>query len=110
MKREKRLTRPEQYSLVYREGDTQVDRILVLKYKPNHMEITRWGISVNKRIGNAVIRNRVKRILREILRLASLKPGWDIILIARSPAASSKYKELEGATKKLLTRAQILES
>jgi ribonuclease P protein component len=107
MKSEKRLTKPEQYTSVYDAGITQVDRFLVLKAKPNHLEFSRFGISVSKKVGNAVIRNRVKRILREILRLAEKKPGWDIVVIARSPSAGSEYRILEKSAVNLLFRARI---
>ena len=55
-------------------------------------------------------RNRLKRLLREIMRLESLRPGWDIVLMARSAAVGAQYHELEGAVTKLLARAQLLES
>jgi len=108
MKSEKRLTKPEQYTLVYNQGKTQTDRFLVLKAKLNQLEFSRFGISVSKRVGNAVIRNRVKRLLREILRLADLQPGWDIVIIARNPSAESDYRTLEKSAISLLSRAGII--
>lgn len=108
LKREARLTRPEQYTLVYEKGSTQSDRFLVLKALPNQLEFSRFGISVSKRTGNAVVRNRIKRRLREILRLAPLCSGWDIIFIARTPAAGSDYNQLSESVRKLLSRAQIV--
>jgi ribonuclease P protein component len=75
---------------------------------PNQLEISRYGISVSKRIGNAVVRNRVKRLLREILRLTPLNPGWDIILIARSPASGTDYHSLQQSVGTLLSRAHIM--
>ena len=108
MKSEKRLTKPEQYTLVYNQGKTQTDRFLVLKAKLNQLEFSRFGISVSKRVGNAVVRNRVKRLLREILRLADLKPGWDIVIIARNPSAESDYHILEKSALSLLSRAGII--
>jgi ribonuclease P protein component len=108
MKREERLTKPEQFTSVYNEGITQVDRILVLKAKSNQLEFSRYGISVSKHIGKAVVRNRVKRVLREILRLTPMSPGWDIILIARSPSAGGDYQEINKSVLKLLSRAHIM--
>jgi ribonuclease P protein component len=109
MKGDERLRKPAQYTLVYDKGSSQADRLLVLKAMPNRLEISRYGISVSKRVGIAVVRNRVKRLLREILRLTPIIPGWDIILIARSPTAQSDYHQLEKSVKSLLTRARILE-
>jgi ribonuclease P protein component len=56
-----------------------------------------------------VQRNRVKRLLREVMRLQSLKRGWDIVIIARSLAVNADYRELERVITKLLARAQLLE-
>ena len=103
-----RLTKSDQYALVYNKGTSYTDRLLVLKAMPNQMEFSRYGISVSKHVGNAVVRNRVKRLLREILRLTRLNPGWDIILIARSPSAKGEYHRLRESVTKLLTRAQIV--
>jgi ribonuclease P protein component len=107
MKREERLKTPEQFSLVYNQGISQANQLLVIRAKANGLDLSRYGISINKRVGKAVIRNRIKRVLREILRLASLPPGWDIILIVRGPAAQSDYKQLEKAVLNLLSRAHI---
>ena len=107
MKSGQRLTKPEQFTQVYNTGISRADRLLVLKALPNQLEVSRFGISVSKRVGGAVVRNRVKRLIREILRLGNVDPGWDIVLIARSPAAGSDYHQLEESVKSLLSRAKI---
>ncbi len=107
MKGKERLTKTEQFTLIYNEGSTLVDRLLVLKARPNQLEFSRYGISVSKRVGKATVRNRVKRVLREILRLTPMVPGWDIILIARTPSAVSDYREMNRAVTGLLSRARI---
>ncbi len=107
MKRADRLTKSVQFATVYNEGSTRADRLLVLKALPNQLEISRFGISVSKRVGSAVVRNRVKRVLREILRLEAYSPGWDFVFIARNPAAESKYRDLKESALKLLSRAGV---
>ena len=107
MPKKEHLTKPEQFDLVYKQGSTQTDRFLVLKARPNQLDFTRHGISVSKRIGNAVVRNRVKRVLREILRLNDLNSGWDLVIIVRNPASAGDYAQLNKSAVNLLSRAGI---
>ena len=63
---------------------------------------------VSRRVGKAVVRNRVKRLLREILRKTPLRPGWDVVFIARAPSSVADYAVLGKSVKNLLFRAGIL--
>ncbi len=108
MRGEEHLTKPQQYALVYDQGRSWINSLVVMKALSNGLTLSRYGISVSKRLGKAVTRNRVKRLLREILRLAPLEPGWDIIFIARPTAAKADYASLEKAIGDLLSRAQLL--
>ena len=108
MKGEEYLTKSDQYALVYNEGRSWVSSLMVMKALPNGLSLSRYGFSVSKRVGKAVTRNRVKRLLREILRLTPLEPGWDIIFIARPVTATTEYAELRKSAENLLFRAQLL--
>ena len=108
MKGEEYLTKSEQYALVYNEGRSWVSSLMVMKALPNGLSLSRYGFSVSKRVGKAVTRNRVKRLLREILRQTPLVPGWDIIFIARSTAATVDYASLKKSVNGLLSQAQLL--
>ena len=105
---EEYLTKPEQYALVYSKGSSWASSLLVMKALPNGLALSRCGFSVSKRVGKAVTRNRVKRLLREILRLTTIKPGWDVIFIARPVAATADYASLGKSGVGLLSRAQLL--
>ena len=104
------LTNRAQYNSVYRHGEVWANSLVVMKAMPNGLSLSRYGFSVTKKVGKAVQRNRLKRLLREIMRLQSLNPGWDIVFIARSVAVNADYHQLERAVIKLLARAQLLES
>jgi ribonuclease P protein component len=83
---------------------------LLMRYRRNDLGMTRYGISTGKRIGSAVVRNKVRRRLRTILRRvgADVEPGWDILLVARAAAATTSQAELDSALTGLLASAGLL--
>jgi len=108
--RKEYITRPREYELVYNKGNSWACKLLVMKATPNDLNLSRCGFSVSKRVGNAVARNRVKRLLREIWRLIPITPGWDIVVIARPAAATADYASIKKAVESLLSRAHLLET
>ncbi len=103
------LRESRQYALVYSEGRSWANNLAVMKARPNGLTWSRYGFSISRRVGNAVTRNRVKRRFREILRVMPLKPGWDIIFIAR-PAADTNYAHLKQSASRLLQKSGVLET
>lgn len=110
MGKPKTLTRRAQYISVYQQGRTFADSLVVLKVLPNDLNLSRYGFSVSKRVGKAVQRNRVKRLLKEIVRLHSVEAGWDIIFIPRREAVAVDYYQLEGSVIGLLAQARLLQN
>ena len=109
MQRRHRLTSSKQFSQIHREGLSIANRLLVVRVLSNGLDHSRFGFLVSKRIGNAVVRNRVKRRLREAVRLSLVKPGWDAVFIARRDISRADFQELKQATVSLLRRTQLVE-
>lgn len=108
MGREQRLTREKEFEAVFGKGRSWANDLVVLRAVPNELGLTRCGFSVGKRVGKAVVRNRVKRRLREGVRLTPKKDGWDMVFIARQAAAEADYHALRRAAQELLSRARLL--
>lgn len=89
----------------------QANGYLVLYARPNRLGINRVGITVGKKLGRAVIRNRVRRRLREIYRLNEDKftAGWDIVVVARSRCICADFRKLTDAYLSLAAKAGILQ-
>jgi ribonuclease P protein component len=102
------LTRKADFEAVYERGRSWAGREIVVRVLPNGLEISRYGFAVGRRVGKAVVRNRVKRRLREIVRQTPLRAGWDIVVIARAAAAPADYAGLGKSMKDLLFRAGLL--
>jgi ribonuclease P protein component len=107
MLRGQRLRKNSEFDTAYAQGKTWADNLLVLKVLPNGLQHNRYGFVAGKRVGNAVVRNRVKRRLREAMRSVPAKEGWDIVVIARGRAAGASYQQLRGSLIGLLRRAHI---
>ena len=109
MEKRFRLRKSGDFQLVRREGRSWAQPLLVLYARPNALDQTRVGLVVSKRVGGAVVRNRVRRRLREAarLRLAAVRPGWDVLFIARSPLATAEFAQIGAAVEQLLRRAGL---
>ena len=91
-----RLLRRREFRRVYEEGQRRSVPLCTAFFRPNGLGETRLGVTVTVRLGGAVIRNRVKRRLREVFRLnrATIRGGWDIVLNPREGVAKIPFKHL----------------
>ena len=80
---------------------------MVAHAAPNDLGVPRFGITVSGRVGKAVVRNKVRRRLREAIRarLQRITPGVDVVLSARPAAARASWAELNAAVEQVLRRA-----
>ena len=108
MRRQFRLAKGRDFAAVFREGRTWANRFLALRAGANGLGYNRYGFMVSRRLGKAVLRNKVRRRLRESARVLPTRPGWDIVISARTDAAKADYHELKKAVASLLARASIL--
>ena len=104
--RASRLLRRAEYDVVYRDGRRRSSREFAVFLRPNGLESTRFGWSIKKALGSAVKRNRMRRRIREIIRLhrQEIAPGWDIVIHPRSTVATAKLSPLGEELLKLLPR------
>jgi ribonuclease P protein component len=91
-----RLTHSPEFERVYRQGTAYRSRLLSVHAFPNDLGSPRLGLSVSRKVGNAVVRNSVRRRLREIFRLAmpEISSGVDLVVTARPAAAEADFETL----------------
>ena len=99
MKRTMTVKENHEFRRIYAKGRSGVSPYLVVYARPNRYGHNRLGVTVSTKLGHAVVRNRVRRRVREIFRLNQdkLAQGYDVIVVARTRAVGAEYRELERA-------------
>lgn len=110
MQKSYRLRKREDFSRVYRRGKAVANRQLVLYYQFNReTSHFRLGVSVSKKVGRAVKRNRLKRLIKEAARAQAdrIKPGYDLVVIVRKGAVDATYHDISSSLGYLLKKARL---
>lgn len=93
------LKKDQDFKSVYRNRKTYGNRNFTLYIRPNHTNQVRIGFSISKKVGNAVVRNRIKRRLKMLYRdhCKELKPGYDLVLVVKNNVADLSFPQLKSA-------------
>ncbi|WP_256759641.1 ribonuclease P protein component [Cohnella sp. WQ 127256] len=111
MHRKLRLRKREDFNVVYRYGRSFANSQFVVYWRKRSTRGSfRMGVSASSKLGGAVVRNRLRRMVKEIVRLnaSKLLEDTDLILIVRKPALSLPYKQMEGSILHVLRKAGLL--
>ena len=95
---------------MYKKGRSCVDGILVVKIYKTDSTTVRYGLVVSKRVGNSVVRNKVRRRLKTIIQEMSIEGIYDIVVIARHNIASVSYDSMYKSLEKLLVQSGALKA
>ena len=104
------LKQNSDFRRLYAKGKSSANRCLAVYCRRNGRGVNRMGYTVSAKLGGAVVRNRVRRRLREIARLNAprLKTGWDIVVVARMRAVEASYAELDEAYRSACEKLGLL--
>ena len=109
MRRQQHLRHRRDFDAVYRSGRSYAQGPLVLRTRANpDVAAPRFGFAVGKRLGGAVVRNRIKRRLREAVKASGARGSVDVVVIARNGADDESFQDLRTVLDSLLRRADLL--
>ncbi|MBN2258943.1 MAG: ribonuclease P protein component [Clostridiales bacterium] len=98
------LKKNYEFKNVYKRGQSVVGRYLVVYYLKNRQGFNRLGLTASKKVGNSVVRNRTRRLIKENFRQieSHLSQGYDIVIVARVSSGHASYYDIQSNLKKLL--------
>lgn len=103
------MRRRVDFDRVFQQGRHNSGRLMAVRAVPNDVALSRYAFAIPKRVGGAVVRNRVRRRLREILRASAVREGFDVVISVRLEAASSSFDALRQELTTLLKRSRLLD-
>jgi ribonuclease P protein component len=113
MRKEQRVKKNIEFQEVFKKGTSMANRQFVLyKLKKEDQHFFRIGLSVSKKVGNAVVRNQIKRYIRQVfLELKDeVENNFDYVIIARKPAADMDFHEIKKSLMHVMKKSKVLKS
>ncbi len=104
LKRNERIRRRPEYQRIQKNGIRTHGRYLTLLILPNDLPRSRLGITASRRLGGAVLRNRAKRLVRELFRRTKAKIGLDVVVLPRREFPNTDFASLESDYRSTLAR------
>ncbi len=106
------LSRPRDFATLQGAGTFSSHPLLAMRILRTGLDTSRFGFATGRALGSAVTRNRLRRRLREALRVMapSFQAGWDVLIIARPALVEADHGALVGALRRLLTRGGVMEA
>ena len=103
------LKEPHLFRRLYAKGKSAAAGTVAVYVRPNHMRKNRLGLNVGTKVGKAVVRNKIRRRIREAYRIHEhqMTPGFDIVVVGRVRAAFASYAELERDLLRLLDKLGV---
>jgi ribonuclease P protein component len=106
---DRRLRLQRDFQALREQGVSRAHPLLVFRTAPNKLGYSRFGFAISRRIARrAVVRNRLRRRLQDLMRRAPVQGGWDMLLIARTSAPTATFDELQQALANVMERAKVL--
>ncbi len=109
LKQVNRLTKRKEFGYIYKHGKYAYNKYLTLIYAPTKLKNPRVGFSVSKKTGKANVRNKIKRQLREIVRLnfGLLNPKYNYVFVTKPEIVDLNYEQIKSITLEVISKAKF---
>ena len=109
MRPAQRLRQRQDFAAVYRRGRPIRNDLLIMRAVRTNEPVSRFGFTTSRVVGNAVVRNRVRRRMREVIPSLPIVSGWDVVFNSRVKIATATYDQIRSRMSDLLERSELLE-
>ena len=110
MERRLRLRHTEDFTRLRQKGTATQNRYILMSRLPNGLSHNRYGLVTSGRVGGAVVRNRTRRLLREVIRVLNpqLRSGFDVVLVVRQPLTQQPFETVNRILTEMFHQANLM--